>query len=99
MFEQRMNEYKNSVHPVEYYRQYIHDESVATGGGCEQLMLFKHGFSIRGQLEQGNTLSLAVLVQWLRQTPENKGLHFKNVSDKMLKIIQACHLQDDLKLI
>ena len=52
-----------------------------------------------GQLEQGNTLSLAVLVQWLRQTPHNKGLHFKNVSDKMLKIIQACHLQDDLKLI
>lgn len=26
-----------------------------------------------GQLEQGNTLSLAVLVQWLRQTPESKG--------------------------
>lgn len=51
------------------------------------------------QLENGNTLSLAVLVQWLRQTPENKGLHFKNVSEKMLKIIQASHLQDDLKLI
>ena len=51
------------------------------------------------QLENGNTLSLAVLVQWLRQTPDNKGLHFKNVSDKMLKVIQACHLQDDLKLI
>ena len=50
-------------------------------------------------VEQGNTLSLAVLVQWLRQTPESKGLHFKNVSEKMLKIIQACHLQDDLKLI
>ncbi|EKU53445.1 STAS domain protein [Acinetobacter sp. WC-323] len=52
-----------------------------------------------GQLEQGNTLSLAVLVQWLRQTPDSKGLHFKNVTEKMLKIIQACHLQDDLKLI
>ena len=51
------------------------------------------------QLEQGNTLSLAVLVQWLRQTPDNKGLHFKNVSEKMLNIIQACHLQNDLKLI
>lgn len=51
------------------------------------------------QLENGNTLSLAVLVQWLRQTPENKGLHFKNVSEKMLKIIQASHLQDDLTLI
>ena len=35
-----------------------------------------------GQLEQGNTLSLAVLVQWLRQTPESKGLYFKNVSEK-----------------
>ena len=51
------------------------------------------------QLEQGSTLSLAVLVQWLRQTPESKGLHFKNVSEELLKIIQACHLQDDLKLI
>ena len=51
------------------------------------------------QFEHGNTLSLAVLVQWLRQTPENKGLHFKNVSEELLKIIQACHLQDDLKLI
>ena len=51
------------------------------------------------QLEQGNTLTLAVLVQWLRHTPENKGLHFRNVSDKMLKIIQACHLQDDLMLV
>jgi len=51
------------------------------------------------QLENGNTLSLAVLVQWLRKTPENKGLHFKNVSEELLKIIQACHLQDDLKLI
>mgnify|MGYP006393434811 FL=1 len=51
------------------------------------------------QLENGNTLSLAVLVQWLRQTPNNKGLHFKNVSEKMLKVTQASHLQDDLKLI
>lgn len=51
------------------------------------------------QLEHGNTLSLAVLVQWLRQTPENKGLHFKNVSEELLKIIQACHLQDDLTLV
>ncbi|RZF56999.1 STAS domain-containing protein [Acinetobacter halotolerans] len=51
------------------------------------------------QLEQGSTLSLAVLVQWLRQTPESKGLHFKNVPEKMLKIIQACHLEDDLILL
>ena len=51
------------------------------------------------QLQHGSTLALAVLVQWLRQTPENKGLHFKNVSEELLKTIQACHLQDDLKLI
>ncbi|MEB6564393.1 STAS domain-containing protein [Acinetobacter towneri] len=50
-------------------------------------------------LEQGSTLALAVLVQWLRQTPEAKGLQFKAVPEKMMKIIQACHLQDDLKLI
>ncbi|EGT90897.1 hypothetical protein ABNIH3_18581 [Acinetobacter baumannii ABNIH3] len=42
------------------------------------------------QLEHGNTLALAVLVQWLRQTPQKSGLHFKNVPEKMLKIIQAC---------
>jgi hypothetical protein len=44
-------------------------------------------------------LALAVLVQWLRQTPNAQGLHFKNVPEKMLKIIQACHLQDDLTLL
>lgn len=51
------------------------------------------------QLEHGNTLALAVLVQWLRHTPQKSGLHFKNVPAKMLKIIQSCHLQDDLHLI
>ena len=50
-------------------------------------------------LEHGNTLALAVLVQWLRHTPHNRGLQFKSVPEKMIKIIQACHLQDDLKLI
>ncbi|MEB3754675.1 STAS domain-containing protein [Acinetobacter sp. MD2(2019)] len=50
-------------------------------------------------LEQGNTLALAILVQWLRQTPQANGLHFKAVPSKMLKIIQACHLQDDLAFI
>lgn len=50
-------------------------------------------------LEQGSTLALAVLVQWLRQTPQATGLHFKAVPDKMMKIIQACHLQDDLKIV
>ena len=51
------------------------------------------------QLEQGSTLALAVLVRWLRQTPKAQGLQFKAVPEKMMKIIQACHLQDDLQLI
>lgn len=49
-------------------------------------------------LEQGNTLALAVLLQWLRQTPKAQGLVFQAVPAKMLKIIQACHLQDNLAL-
>ncbi|MDM1758340.1 MULTISPECIES: toluene tolerance protein [Acinetobacter] len=51
------------------------------------------------QLEHGSTLALSVLVQWLRHTPNTQGLQFKAVPEKMMKIIQACHLQDDLKLI
>lgn len=51
------------------------------------------------QLEHGSTLALSVLVQWLRQTPNKQGLQFKAVPEKMMKIIQACHLQDDLKII
>ena len=50
-------------------------------------------------LEQGSTLALAVLVQWLRQTPQSAGLQFKDVPDKMMNIIQACHLQDDLNIV
>lgn len=51
------------------------------------------------QLEHGSTLALAVLVQWLRETPQSEGLSLKSVPEKMMKIIQACHLQDDLKII
>ena len=51
------------------------------------------------ELESGSTLALAILVRWLRQTPQKSGLHFKNVPEKMLKIIQACHLQEDLHLV
>jgi len=54
---------------------------------------------IQSQLEHGSTLALAVLVHWLRQTPDAHSLHFKAVPEKMMKVIQACHLQDDLKLI
>lgn len=51
------------------------------------------------QLEHGSTLALSVFVQWLRHTPNIQGLQFKAVPEKMMKIIQSCHLQDDLKLI
>nr|WP_152878638.1 STAS domain-containing protein [Acinetobacter guerrae] len=51
------------------------------------------------QLQHGSTLALAVLVQWLRKTPNAQGLHFQDVPEKMMKIIQSCHLQDDLTLL
>ena len=51
------------------------------------------------RLEHGSTLALAVLVQWLRQTPQAQGIQFKAVPERMMKIIQACHLQNDLLLI
>ncbi|EXF58473.1 anti-sigma factor antagonist [Acinetobacter radioresistens] len=50
-------------------------------------------------LEHGSTLALAVLIRWLRQTPQAQGLQFKSVPDKMMKIIQACHLENDLQLL
>ena len=50
-------------------------------------------------LESGSTLALAVLVRWWRQTPQAQGLQFKAVPAKMMNIIQACHLQDDLQII
>ena len=56
MFQERMNNYKDSVQPVEYYRQYIRDQNVGADGGCDQLMLFKHGFFIRNQFEQGTVV-------------------------------------------
>lgn len=51
------------------------------------------------ELEHGSTLALAVLVRWLRQTPDIHSLHFQAVPLKMMKIIQSCHLEHDLKLI
>ena len=51
------------------------------------------------QLENGSTLALAVLVRWLRSAPSLNSLHFKSVPDKMMKIIQSCHLEHDLNLI
>lgn len=51
------------------------------------------------ELESGSTLALAVLVRWLRQTPQAQGLQFKAVPAKMMNIIQASHLQGDLNII
>lgn len=50
------------------------------------------------QLEQGSTLALAVLIRLLRQTPDAQGLVFKAVPERMMKIIQASHLEHDLQL-
>ena len=51
------------------------------------------------KLEHGSTLALAVLVRLLRQTPNANGLKFKSVPAKMMNIIQACHLENDLQLL
>lgn len=49
------------------------------------------------KLEYSSTLTLAVLLQWLRQTPKAQGLVFKAVPEKLNKIIKSCHLLDDLQ--
>lgn len=51
------------------------------------------------ELESGSTLALAILVRWLRQTPQAQGLQFKAVPEKVMKIIQSCHLENDLQII
>lgn len=51
------------------------------------------------QLQSANTIALAVMVRWLRQTPEAKGLIFSAVPEKMLKIIEASHLTDHLRVV
>lgn len=50
------------------------------------------------ELRYSNTVALAVFIRWLRQTPESQGIVFKAVPEKMLKIIQSCHLANDLQL-
>ncbi|TCM70871.1 phospholipid transport system transporter-binding protein [Acinetobacter calcoaceticus] len=50
-------------------------------------------------LQSPNTLALAVVIRWLRQTPDVKGLVLKAVPEKMTKIIQSCHLENDLQII
>lgn len=44
-------------------------------------------------LEQGNTLALAIFIQWLRACPNHDSLKLKNVPNKMLGIIHASHLE------
>jgi phospholipid transport system transporter-binding protein len=51
------------------------------------------------QLTYSSTVALAVLLRWLRQTPHAQGLKFQAVPEKMLKIMQSCHLQQDLQFV
>ena len=81
---------KIDFHNAEHYYQ--------QGLACIQQQSLPLVVNLR-DLEQGSTVALAVLVRWLRQTPQAKGLHFRAVPQKMMKIIEACHLQDDLILI
>lgn len=50
-------------------------------------------------LEHGNTLALAIFVQWIRQVPHTHDLVFKSLTTKMLKILQASHLEHELTVI
>ncbi len=62
----------------------------------------QHSFPLTvnlSELKSANTIALAVLVRWLRQTPEAKGLIFTAVPEKMLKIIEASHLTDHLQIV
>lgn len=58
MFEQRMNEYKNSVHPVEYYRQFVRSPQVAEEQEVNGLIIYKHGFFIRGGDQEGTVVEI-----------------------------------------
>ena len=58
MFEQRMNEYKNSVHQVEYYRQFVRSPQVAEEQEVNGLIIYKHGFFIRGDDQEGTVVEI-----------------------------------------
>lgn len=58
MFEQRMNEYKKSVHPVEYYRQFVRSPQVAEEQEVNGLIIYKHGFFIRGSDQEGDVVEI-----------------------------------------
>lgn len=58
MFEQRMNEYKNSIRPVEYYRQFVRSSQVAEEQEANGLIIYKHGFFIRGGNQEGDVVEI-----------------------------------------
>ena len=45
------------------------------------------------EVQQGNTLLLAIIIQWLRKTQPNAKIQLVNVPEKMLGIIKASHLE------
>lgn len=45
------------------------------------------------ELQHGNTLALAICIQWLRVCPKVTDLRLVNVPVKMLGIIRASHLE------
>ena len=45
------------------------------------------------EVEHGNTLLLAMIIQWLRKCPQMDSLGLVKVPNKMLGIIKASHLE------
>lgn len=65
----------------------------------KNLILQNQGFPIfldLSHLEIGNTIALAIFVQWLRLTPQNSGLKLISVPEQMMKIISSCSLEQEL---
>jgi phospholipid transport system transporter-binding protein len=92
---------------IELRDQALHLQGKINPENAEQV--YQHGLAMfakqqhpivinLSQLENGSTLALAVLIRWLRQTPDAKGLIFQAVPKKMMNIIQACHLEKDLPI-
>ena len=45
------------------------------------------------QIENGNTLLLAMILQWLKQMPDTQSLRLGQVPSQMMGILQASHLE------
>ncbi len=94
---------------IEYHHQQLHVHGQIQFDNAEQY--YQQGLNVLqkqqtfplevnlSQLQHANTVALAVLIRWLRQTPEANGLTFVAVPEKMLKIIQASHLEHTLNLV